>query len=34
MIDVVSHYLEKAAGKQVAINAGNPVEKNNFVSKC
>jgi hypothetical protein len=34
VIDVVSHYGEKAAGKQVTINAGNSVEKNNFVSKC
>jgi hypothetical protein len=34
MIDVVSRYREKAAGKNLAIGAGNSVEKNNFTSKC
>jgi hypothetical protein len=34
VIDVVSLYGENAAGKQMAIQAGNSVEKNNFVSKC
>jgi len=34
MIDVVSHYGEKAAGRQVAISVGNFVEENNFDSKC
>jgi hypothetical protein len=34
MIDVVSLYGEKATGKQMAILAGNSVQKNIFLSKC